>query len=167
MTHRRLLSAALLLGLAAPLSAQTVWLVRHAEKAADGSADPGLSAAGQRRAQALAEALAGAGMARVISSDRRRTRDTALPLALQRGLAVQPTAAPAAVLAAELTAAAAASPVLVVGHSNTVPALLQALGVPPPAEWPDACYDRLYWVDLATTPPRWALLRYGEPSPGC
>ena len=54
---RLLLAAALSLLTAASAMAQTVYLVRHAEKA-DASADPVLSEAGQARAAALAAALA-------------------------------------------------------------------------------------------------------------
>ncbi|HWW12088.1 MAG TPA: histidine phosphatase family protein, partial [Brevundimonas sp.] len=56
---RLLLAAALSLLTATSALAQTVYIVRHAEKA-DQSADPVLSAAGTERAGALSAALADA-----------------------------------------------------------------------------------------------------------
>ena len=70
----------------------TFYLVRHAEK--DGPADllsgrapgPGLSAAGQRQAVQLADALAHEPIGRVLSSPLERARKTALPLAERLGV---------------------------------------------------------------------------------
>jgi len=57
-----------------------VLLVRHAEREWEGE-DPRLVAAGEARAQALAEALRDAGISRIITTQWRRTRATAEPLA--------------------------------------------------------------------------------------
>lgn len=57
-----------------------LFLVRHAEREWEGE-DPPLVAAGEARAQALAETLRDAGITRIITTQWRRTRDTAQPLA--------------------------------------------------------------------------------------
>ena len=57
-----------------------VFLVRHTERESEGE-DPPLVAAGEARAQALAETLRDAGITRIITTQWRRTRDTAQPLA--------------------------------------------------------------------------------------
>ena len=57
-----------------------VFLVRHTERELEGE-DPPLVAAGEARAQALAETLRDAGITRIITTQWRRTRDTAQPLA--------------------------------------------------------------------------------------
>jgi phosphohistidine phosphatase SixA len=57
-----------------------VFLVRHAEREWEGE-DPPLVAAGVARAQALAETLRDAGITRIVTTQWRRTRDTAEPLA--------------------------------------------------------------------------------------
>ncbi|HYH44274.1 MAG TPA: phosphoglycerate mutase family protein, partial [Thermoanaerobaculia bacterium] len=111
--------------------ATTVVIVRHAEKA-DASEDPVLSAAGQKRAEALAAALDGAEVGAVYVSQFRRTRLTAGPLVGRLGLAAQArpvgddVAASARELATEVLTRQAGKTVLVVGHSNTVPVMVQA-----------------------------------------
>jgi probable phosphoglycerate mutase len=70
-------------------------LVRHAqpvrvdEGSVDGAADPGLSEAGQRQAQALAVWLAAETPDAVISSPLRRARETAAPLGAAVGVDVE------------------------------------------------------------------------------
>src|SRR5258708_37686179 len=61
-------------------------LVRHADKAAQPADDPPLTAAGAKRAQDLAEALRPAGVTAIITTQLRRTRDTAQPLATALGI---------------------------------------------------------------------------------
>jgi broad specificity phosphatase PhoE len=137
---------------ASPTVARTptmVLLVRHAEKAAEPSDDPPLSAAGSARARALAAALADAGVGAVIVSPRIRTRDTAQPLLDTLHLApeVVPLGGPAAAHAEGVAAAVrrhAGQVVLVVGHSNTVPAIVAALGGPRLPDICDAAYANLY-----------------------
>ena len=69
-------------------TAPTVFvLVRHAEK--EGGQDPGLTAAGQARADALADVLAAADVDLIVGSQFRRTTDTVAPLADRLGLAVE------------------------------------------------------------------------------
>jgi probable phosphoglycerate mutase len=69
-----------------------LWLIRHAESAWNamglwqGHADPGLSARGVAQAQALARALAGAGIEAIAASDLRRARETARIVAEALGL---------------------------------------------------------------------------------
>ena len=124
-----------------------VVVVRHAERAEDGTADPPLSAAGVERAQRLARSLSAAGVATALTTQYRRTRQTAE--ALNVPVEVRPVTGAnqgsyAREIAAEITARYAGRTVVVVGHSNTVPELVAALGggsIPPMAE--DE-YGRMY-----------------------
>ena len=126
---------------AAPAGAEAqrlVLLVRHAERADGGvppagmvgPADPDLSAEGRARADRLAVMLADAGITKIIVSEFRRTVQTAEPLAKRLGLA------PERVASADVTSLAARlatyrdDVVLVVGHSNSLPATITALGGP-------------------------------------
>ena len=116
-----------------PPAPEPVWvfLVRHAEKAADGGRDPDLAPAGEQRAQALARLLAPAGVTHLFCSEYRRTRATLAPLA--KALELEPSVVGAREvlqLAQRLRDLPAGSVAVVVGHSNTVPALAAALGRP-------------------------------------
>lgn len=168
-----LLSVALMAG-PAVATAQTVILVRHAEKA-DDSKDPDLSPAGLARAEALARALAGARLSRVLTTPLKRTVQTGFPAALATGLT--PTsvslAGGAAAHAARVAAAAREAPedavVLVVGHSNTVPDIARALGDPDPEPLGDCDYDRMTILVLGEpgAPAKAVHARYGAASPAC
>ena len=125
----------------------TIFLVRHVEDFDSGN-DPKLTAAGMERAVELAEILASAGIQRIHSSDYFRTRDTAAPAAAHWSLEVElydPRDLPA--LAAELVGAGGSH--LVVGHSNTTPAVVGLLGGDPGPLIEEATeYDRLYIVTI-------------------
>jgi hypothetical protein len=59
--------------------------------------------------------------------------------------------------AAELLAKNRGKVVLVVGHSNTVPAILRGLGVTDVADIPDTEYDNLFIVTVPETGPARAV----------
>lgn len=132
---------------AAPPDPLVVLLVRHAEKVVD-EPDPALSPAGVERAADLAAALRDAGIERIHSSDYRRTRDTAAPLAATLGLEVEIyDPRDLAALAARLRRDGGRH--LVVGHSNTTPEAVALLGGEPGGEIDEASeYDRLYVVTV-------------------
>jgi broad specificity phosphatase PhoE len=130
-------------------SAARVLLVRHAEAEPGGGGDPELTAAGRRRAEALAEVLAAEPIAAVLATDTRRARATAAPIAVRLGLEVEiydPRRLPD--LAAALRGRG--ETVLVVGHSNTTPELVGLLGGEPGEPIGHHEHDRLYRVDPAT-----------------
>lgn len=119
-------------------------VVRHAEKALGAGDDPPLTASGRARAEAVAQALGDATVVAVYSTAYARTQQTAAPTASMHGLPVTTYDArePAGAFAARLRAAHDRGTVLVVGHSNTVPAIAAALcgcDVPPMDETE---YDR-------------------------
>lgn len=121
----------------------TIYLVRHAEKNAEGG-DPALTDAGTARAEALADLLEGEGVEAVWSSDYVRTRSTAKPLADRLGVDVR-TYDPSDLPGFAQTLKARGETALVVGHSNTTPALSALLGGEPGNEIDEAGeYDRLY-----------------------
>ncbi len=109
---------------------KTIYIVRHAEKEQiEGERDPELTEAGHARAAALRDRLATAELAALYSSEYRRTLQTVAPIAEASGLEVTlyDPAAPAAELA-EILRSSEATQLLVAGHSNTIPALISALG---------------------------------------
>ncbi len=167
---RLLLATALSLLAAGSAMAQTVVLVRHAEKA-DASADPVLSEEGQRRAMALAVALSGSDLTHVFTSPLQRTRLTARPAA--EAHAINPeaisleggTEAHVRRVANRVRSLPADAVVLVVGHSNTVPLIAGALGETGPSEMADCEYDRLIVISLEDDGDSPAVVsRYGEPA---
>ncbi len=140
----------------APVLAQnstttTFVLIRHAEKViTPPSNDPELSAEGLKRAEKLAAMLQATPFAAVYSTPFKRTINTAKPLAQAQGLTIQhyDTKANAAFLDSLLQKHAGAT-VLVVGHSNTIPQLLNALiGREQYQSFSDTDYDNIFLVSL-------------------
>jgi phosphohistidine phosphatase SixA len=100
--------------------------VRHFDTPA-GERDPDLVPAGQYRAARLADRLAGEPIRAIYVSTYRRTHQTAAPLAARLGLApiiYDPADTPALVVRVR----AGPLPALIVGHSNTVPDIVEQLG---------------------------------------
>ncbi len=146
---------ALCLPVVAPAQ-KLVFVVRHAERADSGPSpmqmqtDPGLSAQGEGRAAKLAAMLADAGIAAIYATEFRRTQDTAEPLATRLGLQIRnlPSRDTGA-LVAEIRSKHPNDIVLVVGHSNTVPAIIKAL-CGADVTIADGEYDNLFIVTPAT-----------------
>lgn len=132
-------------------SPTVVILARHAEKVVPNppDGDPELTDAGRARATALAEALRNAGVDAVITTQWKRTRFTAQPLAELAGVTPEVVSTSGAQAHHDAVAAAvrrhAGHTVLVVGHSNTVPSIIAALGGP---RLPDICDSQ--YADLFT-----------------
>jgi broad specificity phosphatase PhoE len=148
--------------------ATSVILVRHAEKAAEPAEDPPLSAAGETRAQALLDLVREAGISAVITTPFARTRDTARPVLDALKLSSEIVDARSATHAQDVANAVrkhAGKTVLVVGHSNTVPKIIEALGAKAPPPICDQDYDDLYIVSIpASGEARLIHARYGEPA---
>jgi broad specificity phosphatase PhoE len=157
----------------APSASTVVLLVRHAEKASDAE-DPPLTPAGLERAQALVPVAQGAGVSAIYTTRLRRTRDTARPLAERLGITpsvldVIPSGgqAQAAEQARALLAAHRGQTVLLVGHSNTLPLVAEALAGMPIPPISDTEYDRLMVVVVPPSgPARLIQSRYGAPAGG-
>jgi phosphohistidine phosphatase SixA len=146
---------------AAQSDATVVYLVRHAERAEDGTNDPPISDAGRARATLLAEMFRDAGITHVHSTDYKRTRSTATPAAHEVGLDLElydPRDLPG--FAAELRSTPGRH--LVLGHSNTTPGLVEALGGDPGEPIDEMEYDRLYVVTLTSDGASTVLIRFGE-----
>jgi phosphohistidine phosphatase SixA len=180
-----LVCATALLG-AVTAEATTVVLLRHAEK--QEGENPRLTEEGQRRAVALSQVVKDAGVDAIYATEWCRTALTAEPVAelLDADLRIQdngrpgdqladcglvrapvrldPSIATVEDLARHLVTEHRDGVVLVVGHSNTVPALIEALGGPGlcpqyfpaddrdchiPDEAPNSEYDHLFVLDVS------------------
>jgi broad specificity phosphatase PhoE len=123
-----------------------IYFVRHAEKSAAPARDPDLTDAGRQRAEQLSKMLRNRGIEAIYSTDTRRTRQTAGPLAQKTGLPILLYSNDTTqrflyqLLDREQSS-------LVVGHSNTVIRMLRDLGLSPSmSEIPDNDYDNLFIV---------------------
>jgi len=147
----------------------TVILVRHAERAAEPARDPVLTDAGAQRARDLGAALSSAGVGTIITTQFQRTQLTAAPLGTLIGKAPVIVSAGADARAHVDSVAAAvrraSGVVLVVGHSNTIPAIIGALGGP---KLPDLCdnqYSRLFVLELGSGAAHLIQASYGASDP--
>jgi broad specificity phosphatase PhoE len=143
-------------------SVTTIILVRHAEKDTVllGS-DPPLSAAGILRSHELARVLGGARISAIYVTPWQRTRQTAQPLATRLGDSLTVEDSVAETVRA-LRERHAGQRVLVVGHSNTLPQIIEQLAGEKIAPFTEGDYDRLYVVTLIPgRPARVLALRYG------
>lgn len=124
----------------------SIYLVRHAEKQAEGK-NPTLTSCGTLRAQQLASLLSQAKISAVYSTSYQRTRQTAQPLATLNKLAVKnynPRHLEQLALQLEKNKENA----LIVGHSNTTPLLTEFLSEQKVAALTEEDYQYLYQVQF-------------------
>jgi broad specificity phosphatase PhoE len=136
----------------------TVVIVRHAEKQLGTIEDPPLTSEGEARADRLASLLGNAdgfgAIQGIYVSDTRRSLQTAAPLAAR--LRLRPEIVPATdvqELVSRVRQEHRGSRALIVGHSNTVPEIIERLAdieVPP---MQDEEYGSLYVVTVPTFGP--------------
>lgn len=120
------------------------YVMRHLNTPA-GERDPDLLPEGQRAAAALPGWFGRTRLRAIYVSDFRRTRQTAAPLAARLGLipiVYDPADTPGLVARVR----AGPHPALIVGHSNTVPDIVEALGGPRPAALAHADFGDIWRV---------------------
>jgi 2,3-bisphosphoglycerate-dependent phosphoglycerate mutase len=136
-----------------------IFVVRHAEKAATGGNDPDLSVAGQKRAEALAHILKDSQITAVFVTEFKRTQETAAPTAKEAH--VSPTVLPANDVSGLVSKLRAVNGnALVVGHGNTIPDLVKALGIAKTISIPEDDYTEILVVSVGDVP---QLLRLHYP----
>lgn len=105
----------------------TFVLVRHAEKADDGTKDPDLAPEGKQRAERLAQALSQQKFSAALSTDFKRTQQTAGPLVAKHALTLTKYKNLTDAGLDSLAAKFKGGTILIVGHSNTVPVMANNL----------------------------------------
>lgn len=101
-----------------------VFIVRHAEKADDGSKDPPLSESGKNRAAALAKTLSKTPVHGIYSTPYKRTRETVAVLSAQSGVSIEGYNPMDTDGLQALVGNNKGKTLVFVGHSNTVPLIL-------------------------------------------
>ncbi len=124
---------------------QIIFLVRHAEKADDGTKDPDLNKIGQERAQKLAAMLQTAEIQGIYSSPYKRTQQTGQPLADSLRLTIQEYNPSKPEEVKQIIDSATGKNLLIVGHSNTTPTVVNyLLGEEKYSQLDEAEYDKLF-----------------------
>jgi broad specificity phosphatase PhoE len=127
-------------------SHETVILIRHADVTPGPGDDPDLgpplNAAGCARARELRHVLADAGVGAIFVTRFLRSRQTAAPLEEKLGIDAQEIDDVDELVEA-LRALPASAVALVIGHSDTVPAVIAQLGGPPVTIAPTE-FDKLF-----------------------
>ena len=135
-----------------------VFVVRHAEKASAGGKDPELSAAGRKRAEALARVLKDSQITSVFVTEFKRTQQTAAPTA--RAAHLTPAVVPTGDISGLVSKLRALNGnALVVGHGDTIPDLMKALGITTPVTIPEDDYTEIFLLSLSD-PPQLLRLHY-------
>ena len=159
MKHFALILSISLVLLTCANAAPVVFIVRHAEKAGTSGKDPDLSVEGQKRADALAHILKDSQITSIFVTEFKRTQQTAAPTA--NAAHVTPTVVPANDIGALVGKLRALNGnALVIGHGNTIPDLLRALGVTTAVSIPEDDYTEIFAVVFGDTP---QLLRLHYP----
>jgi 2,3-bisphosphoglycerate-dependent phosphoglycerate mutase len=145
-----------------------IWVVRHAEKDLSDpkDRDPELSNDGKQRAEELKKALKGEKIDSIYTTTYKRTRMTAFPLADKIGINMKsynPSAQKE--FAKQLLANAEGKKLLIVGHSNTILEMVEALGAERPIkEVTEDIYDNLFLVTVKGNKASVKMAKYGASS---
>ena len=153
MKTKQILLATLLFFLVGNLLAEqnitTVLLIRHAEKSKTPPDNPVLTEEGKLRSENLVHVLGSAGIKTIYVSQWTRTHLTAEPIAKHLGIKPeQVDAADSKKLVDTILTKHAGETVLVVGHSDTVPEMIAALGGPSMPELGEFEFDNLFVVTV-------------------
>jgi broad specificity phosphatase PhoE len=144
-------AAALLLLLSA-CSSTTLYVVRHAEKAAPVatmSSDVDLSPKGRQRALALRDSLQARTLSAIFSSQYKRTYQTLEPLAQAKNMTIVRYQAASSNAFIDSLARTKGKTFVIAGHSNTVPGMLRHIGLQPSMqEIPDSIYNLMFVVRI-------------------
>ena len=163
LSHRWLVLTLVLLVLSISSYSQvTVILTRHAEKAGSPSKDPVLTGGGEARAKLLASMLADSGVDAIYVTEFQRTQLTAAPLAERvhiKPIVLSDTQKLIAAIHARQSGV-----VVVVGHSNTVPAIIAGLGGPN-VSIADPEYNNLFVLMVGSGQSSLLRLHYGDGTP--
>jgi broad specificity phosphatase PhoE len=145
----------------------TIILVRHAEKGF--GQDPPLTDLGHKRAGALGHAVSSAGVNAIFVTEFLRTQQTADSAAALLGLIPETIPANSVdELVNRIKSDHQGEVVLVVGHSDTVPQIIQGLGISSPPAIPGTEFDNLFIVHRHKYGPHLLThLRYGKNLCGC
>ena len=121
-------------------------IVRHAEKASDGSDNPSLTEAGQERALRLSRLLADMKIDKLYSTKYKRNVLTLMPLSKLKGLNIDIYEAHDKDFSSWVLKENPGKNIVICGHSNTVPVLVNAwLGKEQFAQLPDEEYSKI-WI---------------------
>ena len=127
----------------------TFILIRHAEKASDGTDDPDLKPEGVERANKLVSMFADTPVAAIYATNFKRTRNTVTPLANVRKLTVQNYEAFQAEEIEKMLAEHAGETILICGHSNNIPWIANLLiGKEQYSEYQDNEYGTMLLVSV-------------------
>lgn len=144
--------------------AMTVFVVRHAEYADDGSENPGLSEIGFNRARQLEHTLSQVEIDAVYATQFRRTQQTASPTATSRGLEIRRYDADEVDSLVATIQADEARNILIAAHGDTAPEIIKGFGARPDPAIEFARFDDLFVIETARPPrSRVTHLKYGEP----
>jgi 2,3-bisphosphoglycerate-dependent phosphoglycerate mutase len=127
----------------------TIILMRHAEKISDGTDDPDLKPEGVQRANRLAALLENTAIDAIYSTRFKRTKNTVAALAKEKGKDIQVYESLKADALQKLVAQYSGGTIVIAGHSNTVPAMVNALiGKEEYKTFDDTDYGNLFIVTV-------------------
>ena len=125
--------------------ARNIYLVRHAEKQLDGTRDPSLTEEGSLRATNISKQLQNENISSIYSTNYKRTKQTALPLS--KRLKIDLTLYnPNQLKDFAKQVLLGKDNILIVGHSDTTPQLVELLGGDSHGSMAETVYDRIYLI---------------------
>lgn len=129
----------------------TFILTRHAEKENDGTDDPNLSAEGTKRAYRLSKVLSITDIDRILSTPYKRTEQTMKHIAREAGLEIETYDFQQKNLLKTLLKRNRGKTIVISGHSNTTPALVnQLIGQEKYQQLEENDYDKLFIVSCTS-----------------
>ena len=147
----------------------TIILIRHGERVTPSASDPPggphLNADGKDRAQTLVHVVGGSGIKAIYTSSLIRTKETAEPLAERLQLEPVPPIDEAIDIKNHILSNHAGETVLVIGHTNTIPDVIDQFAGGNMPDINDKEFDNLFVVTAFDSGKASVVkMKYGKPS---
>ena len=126
----------------------TIFLVRHAERAEDGTNNPSISKEGEKRAQRLVEILSKSGITAIYSTNYQRTIKTVEPLAKANNLEIKIYVPMEDEELKKIVEDNQGGVIVICGHSNTTPWSANFLAGTKLEQFNDSDYENILIVSL-------------------